>query len=125
VPSSSKSLRFGKSYVYYDSWKGKQYKGKVSKNPLELRFSDRFLEDGWVALDTHDEMNQYSRDVFRLKLDDALKLIAFGKANKLEVSLECGDKPVEGKSRAARGTIAKLLTNFINGLQRNRRNRRR
>jgi len=54
-----------------------------------------------VALDTNDEMNQYSRDVFRLKLDDALKLIAFGKANKLDVSVSNEVSRLEEKVWAA------------------------
>jgi len=39
-------IRIHAGTFYFDSWNGDQYKGKVSKDPLELDFSDRFIEDG-------------------------------------------------------------------------------
>jgi len=81
-------IRINAGTFYLDFWNGEQYKGKVSKNPLELDFRDRFIKDGWVELGiTPGWFYKAPRGAFRLKLDDALKLIAFGKANKLDVSV--------------------------------------
>ena len=83
----------------FDSWSGEQSKGKVSRKAsetqLEMSFGDRYFEDGWVALDMKldhiyfkDVLFIASRDAFRLKIDDAHKLSEYGRANKLDVSMD-------------------------------------
>jgi len=83
-------IRIHAGTFYFDSWSGVKLTGKVSTK-LELVFSDRFLEEGYVAMDiqvdTYEVLIMARREAYRLKLDDALKLKAFAKANKLRVGL--------------------------------------
>ena len=81
---------------YLDNWDGEQVSGEISKNPdktqLKISFLHGGLGDGWVGLDIDGPGIRWyvgaSRKVYKLKLDDAIKLIAFGRANNLKVSLD-------------------------------------
>ncbi|MCZ6691676.1 MAG: hypothetical protein O7H41_18985 [Planctomycetota bacterium] len=91
-------IRVHAGRFFFDAWNGKHIVGVVAANSdetiLQLRFSDGFLEDGWVALDINVATSlvgflvHYAREAYRMKLDDAAKLIDFGRANRLSVSVD-------------------------------------
>ncbi|MCZ6690908.1 MAG: hypothetical protein O7H41_15065 [Planctomycetota bacterium] len=91
-------IRVHAGRFYLDAWNGAHIEGDVAKNPddtiLQLWFRYRRLEEGWVALDIDVEghpsgfLVHAPGETSRMKLDDAAKLIDFGRANMLRVRVD-------------------------------------